>query len=67
MPLKTTYLQELGRQLSASRIRFWFRTADGEQEEFRGKGLWLVPEVDNAGYHWYVAQEMETFPLRLAL
>jgi hypothetical protein len=62
----TTYLQHLGKQLSASRIRCWFRSADGVQEEFRHKDLWLVPEVDNAGHHVYVAAEMETFPLRLA-
>jgi hypothetical protein len=62
----TTYLQHQGKQLSASRIRFWFRSANGQQDEFRYKDLWLVPEVDDTGHHVYVAAEMETFPLRLA-
>jgi hypothetical protein len=61
----TTYLSHKGRKLSASRIRFWVKSADGQYEEYRHKDLWLVPEMDSAGNHVYFAPEMDTFPLRL--
>ena len=62
----TMYLEHRGRKLSASRIRFWVRSADGEYNEYRQKDLWLVPEVDASGKHVYYADQMEAFPLRLS-
>jgi hypothetical protein len=65
-PGDTTFLEHKGRKLSASRIRFWVRSADGEYAEYRNKDLWLVPEMDSAGNHVYFADAMQTFPLRLS-
>jgi hypothetical protein len=65
-PGDTTFLEHKGRKLSASRIRFWIRSTDGEYTEYRDKDLWLVPEVDSVGNHVYFADAMQTFPLRLS-
>jgi hypothetical protein len=65
-PGQASYLEDNGRRITASRIRFWVESASGTWDEFKDKDLWLVPETDGQGRHVYRSREIETFPLRLA-
>jgi hypothetical protein len=61
-PGEETYLGHQGGKLHASRVRIWAETAAGEpMDEYRDQDLWLVPEKDGTGEHFYVAPETEDF------
>jgi hypothetical protein len=50
-----------GTRIAASRVRLWARSPTRKWTAYKGKDLWLVPEVDEEGEHSYSAPAMETF------
>jgi hypothetical protein len=58
-----TYLEDNGWTINASRVHIWAVADGGDQwSEYKDKDLWLVPEFDQAGNHYYLAPAMETYP-----
>jgi hypothetical protein len=43
-------------RINADRVRIW----TAKQTQYRDTDLWLVPEEDEQGNHWYLADEMDT-------
>ncbi len=43
-------------RVNANRVRIWTAT----ETQYKDTDLWLVPEEDEQGNHWYLADEMET-------
>jgi hypothetical protein len=62
---KTLDLAREGTPIAASRVRLWVQSTGGTWADYRDKDLWLVPEVDEGGEHYYRAAEMETYTLTL--
>jgi hypothetical protein len=61
-PGAETYLSNAGTTICASRVRLWAVSNSGSQWlDAKDSDLWLVPEIDDAGYHAYLAPEMGTF------
>jgi hypothetical protein len=61
-PDQETYLQDNEWTINASWIRIWAVSETGEHwSEYKDKDLWLVPEVDQAGHHYYLAPAIETY------
>ena len=57
-----TSLKHDGWTINASRVRIWAVADNGDEwNENKDKDLWLVPEADKAGRHYYSAPKMETF------
>lgn len=46
--------------ISANRVRIWAASATGSWKEFRDRDLWLVPEKDEKGEHYYTAEQIQT-------
>jgi hypothetical protein len=52
--------------IKASRIRIWATAENGEGWiDNQDADLWLVPEVDTQGSHYYYAREVETYTLTI--
>jgi hypothetical protein len=58
---KTTYLTHDDFRINASRVRIWAKSENSNWPAYKDKDLWLVPEQDERGEHFYVAAEMGTF------
>jgi hypothetical protein len=50
-----------GSPVSASRVRIWAIPATTSRLKYKDVDLWLVPEKDDHGRHYYFAEERETF------
>jgi hypothetical protein len=63
-PGESTYLDNDGTNVAASRVRIWAASADGGANEwldYKEQDLWLVEELTPDGTHSYRASEMETY------
>jgi hypothetical protein len=59
---KEAYLTVDEDKLHASRVRMWAKAANGmTYNAFADEDLWLVPEVDAKGKHYYYSRRMGTF------
>jgi hypothetical protein len=50
-----------GSPISASRVHIWAISATTSRLKYKDADLWLVPEKDDQGKHYYFADERETF------
>jgi hypothetical protein len=62
---ETLDLARDGARIAASRVRLWAQSARGTWTGYRDKDLWLVPEADENGEHYYRAAKMETYTFTL--
>jgi hypothetical protein len=58
---ETLDLERDGSRIAASRVRLWAQSTGGTWTGYRDRDLWLVPEVDADGEHYYRAPEVETY------
>jgi hypothetical protein len=52
-------------EVNGSRARLWAVGANQEYVAFRDKDLWLVPEMNDEGYHGYDAADIQTFEIAI--
>jgi hypothetical protein len=62
---ETLDLERDGSRIAASRVRLWVQSTGGTWTGYRDRDLWLVPEVDADGEHYYRAAEVETYTFTL--
>jgi len=64
-PGETRELEAKDGPIAASRVRFWAVSKAKKWMQYKGKDLWLVPEVGDDGEHRYEGDETETYTLTL--
>ncbi|MBI3462250.1 MAG: hypothetical protein HY000_04200 [Planctomycetes bacterium] len=66
-PGESTYLSDQGGSITAAIVRLWGVTASGDEfVDFRDQDLWLVPELQADGEHYYLGKDVQDFTFAFA-